>query len=86
VREPLKSQAVFVSTVLVLGVVSMLSVITISALGQSTGTGNKTANNMTNATHANGAIVNKTIGSIALPKSATTSPTLPTGPKYLTNI
>ena len=59
----------------------MLSVITISALGQSTGTGNKTANNMTNATHANGAIVNKTIGSIALPKSATTSPTLPTGPK-----
>jgi hypothetical protein len=81
VREPLKYQAVFVSTVLVLGVVSMLSVITISALGQSTRTGNKTANNMTNATHANGAIVNKTIASIALSKGATTSRMLPTGPK-----
>ena len=58
----------------------MLSFITISALGQNT-TGNKTANNMTNATHGNGAIVNKTIGSISVPKSATTSPTLPTAPK-----
>jgi hypothetical protein len=76
----------FVSTVLVVGVIAALNVTTISALAQNTASGNKTASNMTNATPAKtlflGTIANKTMNAIiALPKSTITSPTLPTGHK-----
>jgi hypothetical protein len=79
--KTLKFQGLFVSTLLAVGITIALNVTTKSALAQNT-----TSGNMTNATHAKasllGTITNKTMNaSIVLPKSTTTSPTLPTSPK-----